>query len=86
MYPQFTVVSKPGCPNCVRAKNTLQRARASVTEIFVENLKMADINTKLHGAAGHVKTYPLVLAYENGREYVVGGADDLEKFLRERTI
>lgn len=86
MYPQFTVVSKPGCPNCVRAKDALLRAKAPVTEIFVENLKMADINTKLHGGAGHIKTYPLVLAFEQGREYVVGGADDLEKFLRERSI
>lgn len=73
-----SVLTRAGCPHCVRAKAALAAADLSFEELTL-NTEISD--RTLRAIAG-ATTYPQV--FINGE--AIGGADDLEKWLQERQI
>ncbi|MCR9276437.1 MAG: glutathione peroxidase [Pseudomonadaceae bacterium] len=71
-----TVISREGCPHCVRAKDALQRAGLEFEEV---SLAGALTNRSLLALTG-ASTTPQV--FVNGE--LVGSADDLETYLAAR--
>jgi glutaredoxin-like protein len=72
-----TVFSRPGCPFCVRAKGLLRDAGIDFEELVLNR----DYTDNTLRAVANATTYPQV--FINGD--LVGGSDDLEAWLENRT-
>ena len=71
-----TVLSRPGCPHCAKAKGLLHAADMEYEELVLNR----DYTDRTLRAVANATTYPQV--YVNGER--IGGADDLEAWLIER--
>ena len=72
-----TVFSRPGCPFCVRAKGMLNDAGIDFEELVLNR----DYTDNTLRAVANATSYPQV--FINGD--LIGGSDDLEKWLENRT-
>lgn len=75
--PEWKVLSKPGCPYCVEAKNLL--ASLGFIPVVQEHVSEADITA--FKAQGH-RTFPQV--YHNGS--LVGGYSELQAYVAEHSM
>ena len=83
---EFFVLSKDGCPHCVRAKNLLTRLGHSYEELDVtkpDNQAYKDYVTEYWSAKGKRPTVPLVVRLADGEPQVIGGADDLLAYFKK---
>jgi len=71
-----TVLSRPGCPHCARAKDTLRNAGIDFEALELNK----DFSDRTLRAVSASTTVPQV--FINGR--LIGGADDLDKWLTDR--
>ena len=69
-----TILTKPSCPFCAKAKTALTKAGIGYEEITVSN---KDITSRTLRAIANAKTVPQV--FIDGK--LIGGSDDLESFL-----
>ena len=71
-----TVLSRPGCPHCAKAKGLLHAAGMEYEELVLNR----DYTDRTLRAVANATTYPQV--FVNGER--IGGSDDLEAWLIER--
>ena len=77
LYEVITVFSREGCPFCVRAKGMLTDAGIEYEELVLNR----DYTDRTLRAVARRTSFPQVFA--NGE--LIGGADDLEAWLKERS-
>ena len=83
---EFFVLSKDGCPHCVRAKNLLTHLGHQYEEIDVtkpDNQSYKEYVTVYWTAQGKRPTVPLVVRKVNDEPQVIGGADDLAAYFKK---
>jgi glutaredoxin-like protein len=74
----ITVFSRPGCPHCERAKNSLRNAGLDYESLELNK----DYTDRTLRAVSSAKTVPQV--FVNGE--CIGGANDLDRWLAERHV
>ena len=83
---EYIVLSKDGCPHCVRAKNLLTHLGHQYEEIDVtapEHQAYKDYVTAYWNGQGKRPTVPLVIHMVNNEPQVIGGADDLVAYFKQ---
>ncbi|MFN7836195.1 MAG: glutathione peroxidase [Burkholderiaceae bacterium] len=70
---QVAILTRPGCSFCAKAKAALDRAGYTYAEVSLDH----KVRTRVLGAIAGAQTVPQV--FVNGK--LIGGSDDLEKFL-----
>ena len=83
---EYIVLSKDGCPHCVKAKNLLTLLGHHYEEINVtapDNQAYIDYVTAYWSSQGRRPTVPLVIRMVNNEPQVIGGADDLVAYFKK---